>query len=211
VTEVLFGLVASYGWIAILASAFLSCLALPIPTAFVMLAAGGFAAAGDLVLWHAVLAAYVGALVGDQTGFWLGRVGGAWTTRMLEGRPKRAELLSRAHSVVDRWVGLGVFFSTWLFAPLGPWVNFAAGGAGMAWLRFTFWDAFGEAIWVAFYIGLGFVFADRITELATLLGNWVGFLVAALSMAVLGVVLFRTRRRQRARPPGAPVEGARLL
>jgi hypothetical protein len=30
-------------------------------------------------------------------------------------------------------------------------------------------------------------------------------------MAVLGVVLFRTRRRQRARPPGAPVEGESLL
>jgi membrane protein DedA with SNARE-associated domain len=203
VTEALFGLVSGYGWIAVMASAFLSCLALPIPTAFVMLAAGGFAAAGDLALWQAATAAFAGAVAGDQAGFWVGRTGGARMARALEGRPGRAELMNRASGVVDRWGGLGVFFSTWLFAPLGPWVNLAAGAAGLAWVRFTLWDAVGEAIWVGFYLGMGFLFADRITELAALLGDSVGLLVAALAMVVLGVLLFRRRQR-----PGSTADAA---
>ena len=202
-TQTLFGLVSAYGWIAVFVSAFLSCLALPIPTAFVMLAAGGFAAAGDLALWQAALAGFAGAVAGDQTGFWIGRKGGARIGGSLEARPGRAELMRRAGEVVDRWGGLGVFFSTWLFAPLGPWVNLAAGAAGLGWLRFTLWDSVGEAIWVGFYIGMGYLFADRITELAALLGDWVGLLVAALAMGVFGAILVLQRRRPKKAPSAA--------
>ncbi len=195
-TEAFFALVSAYGALAVFASAFLSCLALPIPTAFVMLAAGAFAASGDLALWAVAVAAYSGAVLGDQTGFLLGRAGGARASAFLERRPRRAELLARARSLVDRRGGLGVFFSTWLFAPLGPWVNFTSGAAGLGWLRFSLWDAAGEAIWVTFYLGMGYFFADRIGELATLLSDASGLLVAGLATGVLGYALLRAARRR---------------
>jgi membrane protein DedA with SNARE-associated domain len=194
VTETFFAFVSSWGVFAVFASAFFSCLALPIPTAFVMLAAGAFAASGDLALWQVFAAAYAGAIAGDQTGFLLGRAGGPRIATVLGRRPERAELLTRARALVDRRGGIGVFFSTWLFAPLGPWVNFTSGAAGLGWVRFTLWDAAGEAIWVTFYLGMGYVFADRIRELATLLSNSSGLLVAALATAILGYALIRAAK-----------------
>ena len=71
VIEIAFGLVAAYGLVIILLATYLSCLAVPVPTAFVMLAGGAFAASGDLALMDVLLAALTGALIG---GFILGRL-----------------------------------------------------------------------------------------------------------------------------------------
>ena len=62
-TETVFALVSSWGPWVIFASAFLSCLALPIPTSLMMLTGGAFAAAGDLALWQVVAAAFGLALL----------------------------------------------------------------------------------------------------------------------------------------------------
>jgi len=85
----LFTLVAQYGLWVIGASAFLSCLALPIPTSFVMLAAGAFAAAGDFVLWQVVAVAWGAAVLGDQTGYQLGRRLGSLVLDWLAENPQR--------------------------------------------------------------------------------------------------------------------------
>ena len=56
-TDWLLALVPQYGLLLLAATTFLSCLALPLPASILMLTAGGFAAAGDLVLWQAFAAA----------------------------------------------------------------------------------------------------------------------------------------------------------
>jgi membrane protein DedA with SNARE-associated domain len=89
-----------------------------------------------------------------------------------------------------------VFFSTWLVAPLGPWVNVAAGAAGMGALRFTLWDALGEAIWVAIYVGLGYAFAANIGALSSILGNAVASVTALAIAAGLAVLLVRAARKR---------------
>lgn len=177
-TEFIFALLSDFGPWVVFASAFLSCLALPIPTSLMMLAGGAFAAAGDLVLTEVVLAAFVGAVIGDQTGYAIGRFGGAPALAHLARNPARKTVLDKAHRFVDRRGSLGVFLSTWAVAPLGPWVNFAAGATGLGWLRFAIWDVLGETIWVTLYVGLGFGFASRVESLASLLGNSAGLLAA---------------------------------
>jgi len=194
-TEIAFGLVSTYGIVLILVATYLSCLGLPVPTSLIMLAGGGFAASGDLSATHVLLVALAGAVLGDQTGYLIGRFGGAAMTSRLESEPHRALVFARARRIVDRWGGVGVFFSTWLFSPLGPYVNLLAGATRMAWARFTLWDAAGEAIWVSVYVGLGYAFSSRITQLADLLGNSIAFLTAGLVTILLGVLLFRLARR----------------
>ncbi len=76
-------------------------------------------------------------------------------------------------------------------------MNLIAGATGLGWLRFTLWDAAGEAIWVGFYFGAGYLFAGRIIELASVLGNSVGLLVASLASVALGFMLLRERERLR--------------
>lgn len=67
-TEWLLGLVPVHGGWLLAVATFLSCLALPIPASILMLAAGGFAAAGDLTLAGSAGAALAGAVAGDQAG-----------------------------------------------------------------------------------------------------------------------------------------------
>ena len=71
-TDWFLGLVPVYGLWLIALVTFASCLALPMPASVVMLAAGGFAASGDLVLWQVIAAALSGAVMGDQFGFLVG-------------------------------------------------------------------------------------------------------------------------------------------
>lgn len=197
-SETLFALIADYGVYVIFASAFLSCLALPIPTSLMMLSGGAFAASQDLILWQVVLAAYLGAVLGDQAGFFIGRFGGTPLVERIARTPGRAAVLTRAHRVVDQYGSIGVFFSTWLTAPLGPWVNFIAGATGLGWARFAIWDILGETIWVSVYVGLGMLFAQNISLVADIVGNVVGLLVA-VAVAVVMILWIRGALKQKAR------------
>ncbi|WP_138934072.1 DedA family protein [Roseovarius arcticus] len=182
-TETIFELVSQYGVYVIFASAFLSCLAIPIPTSLMMLTGGAFIASGDLSVWHVSTAAFLGAVFGDQAGYVIGRIWGTPITMRLQRAPSRAAVLGRARKLIDRRGTLGVFLSTWAVAPLGPWVNFIAGATGLSWVRFTMGDVLGEVFWVTIYVGLGYVFFDQIADVADIMSNLIGFVVA-LVMAV---------------------------
>lgn len=198
-TETIFALITTYGVYVIFASAFLSCLALPIPTSLMMLSGGAFVATEDLVLWQVITAAYGGAIVGDQAGYLIGRYGGAPLIEKIARSPVRAATLNRARAMVDRSGGLGVFFSTWLTAPLGPWVNFIAGATGLSWARFTFWDILGEVIWVTLYVGLGFVFASQVGTVAEIMGNVIG-LIAAAAVAIAMILWIKGTLPSKSKP-----------
>lgn len=198
-TDTLYGLVSVYGLWVVGASAYLSCLAVPIPTAVVMLTAGAFAAAGDLSLWQVWAVAWLAAVAGDQTGFHIGRWGGPPLIGLVARRSGRHQLIARAEATVRRNGGLGVFFSTWLFAPLGPWVNLIAGAARLERWRFTLWDVAGETIWVTAYVVLGYLFGTRLDDITRIVSDWGGLVLAASATVALFVVAV-TRLRHTARP-----------
>ena len=195
-SDVLFGLVADYGVWVLAASCFLSCLLVPIPTSLLMLAGGGFVAAGDLDGGTAFAGAWMGAMLGDQTGFAIGRRFGPLLERFATKRAARKKLYAKASDTVRRKGEIGVFFSTWLFAPLGPWVNLAAGASGLGWLRFTLWDSAGEAIWVAGYIALGYSFAGQLTLISDLTSSLSGFLAAGAITLLLGWMLLKRIKKR---------------
>lgn len=190
-TDFLLSLITDYGAILLFSATFLSCLALPAPSSILMLTGGGFIASGELSLIAITSAAYCGAILGDQTGFWAGKRASHFIEAKMKAAPKRAALHEKASDLSARYGGMGVFLSRWLFSPLGPYVNFASGAADINWLRFTLWGAVGEAVWVLLYVGLGYAFADKITELAGILSNTSGFMAAGVVTTVLGYGLRR--------------------
>jgi len=198
-TEQLLALIPVYGFWLLLGVTFLSCLALPIPASIVMLTAGGLSASGDLGLWQAASGALIGAVLGDQTGFALGRSGGTALIGRLRANPSRAPLIDRATGLLQTRGMLGVFLSRWLFSPLGPWLNFASGAAAMSWPRFTLAGISGEVVWVTLYVGLGFGFADSIAALSQIGGALSGVLAAGLLTIGLGYVLHRATHDRLAR------------
>ncbi len=201
-TETLITLVSTYGLIVVAASAFLSCLAIPIPTAVVMLSAGAFSASGDLDLWQVLGTAWLAAVAGDQTGYHIGRFGGPPLIDVIARRTGRHRLIGQARDTVQEWGGIGVFFSTWLVAPLGPWVNLIAGAARLHRGRFTVADVAGETIWVSTYVLLGYSFGTRLDDLTQIVSDWSGLLASVAAAVALGLALY-VRLRTRHRRPGA--------
>lgn len=191
-TDWLLGLVPQYGLWLLAATTFLSCLALPIPASILMLTAGGFAAAGDLVLWQALLAALAGAVAGDQLGYWAGRGLGAGLLARLRADPGRDRLLARADALMDRRGVLAVFLTRWLLSPLGPWVNLVAGSTRYGWPRFTAAGVAGEGVWAGLYVGTGHAFAGNVQAASDMLGSALGMVGGAGAVLALGYWLFST-------------------
>ncbi|MEM8631754.1 MAG: DedA family protein [Pseudomonadota bacterium] len=190
-----FQLVSAYGvWIVFVAT-FLSCLALPIPTSFVMLAGGAFVASGDMEMVPTVLAAFVGAVLGDNAGYAIGRNAGPVVVRSFALNSRRAAVWKQAQAFMESWGGSSVFFSRWLFSPLGPYVNFISGATQVSWPRFALSGAAGEAVWVTVYVGLGYILSEEITRIADLLGSAVAALAMVVAALVLGLALWRAARR----------------
>ena len=149
-TDWLLGLVPAYGVWLLTAATFLSCLALPIPASILMLAAGGFAAVGDLSLPVILFGALAGAVAGDQIGYLAGRKGGAGLLARMHHKnaPLKNTPLQKAVALLARRGGGAVFFSRWLVSALGPYINLAAGAAAAT---------LGEvhSIWRCRRVGLG--------------------------------------------------------
>ena len=193
-TAWLLALVPSYGLWLIALCTFASCLALPIPASILMLAAGGFAASGDLVLWQVIVAALGGAVAGDQLGYWLGRRGGAALVDRL-GRGPRAGLIGKARQLIETRGGLAVFLSRWLFSPLGPYVNLIGGAMRQSWPRVSRWGLAGEAVWCGLYVVAGRAAGGNLSAASDMLGSVLGLVASGTAAAGLGWWLLRLAKR----------------
>jgi len=185
-TETILDLMTGYGVPILFLVTFLSCLCIPMPSSLMMLAAGSFAATGDLNTASTAAAAYTGAVAGDNTGYFVARKFGTRITGWIDANPKRAVLQDRARSYMESKGPISVFLSCWLVAPLGPYVNLVCGLTRFDWMKFAIWGAMGEVFWVGIYVGLGYSFSDQITTLANMLGNASGFIVALVGALFLG-------------------------
>ncbi|MCX7890265.1 MAG: VTT domain-containing protein [Rhodobacteraceae bacterium] len=185
-TEWVLAAVPTYGpWLVALVT-FLSCLALPVPASIVMLVAGGFAAAGDLALWQVAAAALAGAVLGDQTGFWVARLGGRPLVERLAPEGPRAVAIDRARAQLAARGIAAVFLTRWLVSPLGPYANFVTGAAGYPWVPFTAAGIAGEAVWVGLYVGAGYAFGDDLEAAAAMAGSGLGLLATGTVTLGLG-------------------------
>jgi membrane-associated protein len=193
-TDWLLALVPQYGLWLLAATTFFSCLALPFPASILMLTAGGFVAAGDLVLWQTFAAAAGGAIAGDQVGYWAGRGFGTKLLARLRTDPARDKLLSKAVSFMDQKGVVAVYLTRWLFSPLGPWVNLTAGSTGYGWSRFCLAGVAGEATWAGIYVGMGYGFAGNVEAASSLLGSVFGVMAGAAAVLSLGYWLFTSQR-----------------
>jgi len=194
-TDFLLGLVPVYGLWLLAVVTFLACLALPVPCSILMITAGGFVGTGDLVLWQAMGAAITGAVLGDQIGYRIGLWGGHALLGRLSRDPAKGALIRRAMDLMDRRGALGIFFTRWLFAPVGPWANLAAGAAAYPWARFTLWAVAGECVWVGLYVLLGYGFAGNIEAASDMAGSVLGILAGVAAMLGFGFWLVQSQRR----------------
>lgn len=195
-TQDLLHLLPQWGPWLLAISAFLSCMMIPMPTSFLLLTAGALSGTGHLHLPVLLVAAAIGASLGDLAAFLLARRLGPWLN---QPGTKRAALMARARQFLDRRGTLAVFLSRWLITPLGPSMNYVAGAAGQPLPSFAAASVAGEFLWATIHLLVGHIFGRnfRHDESAAIKAVIIG-----LVLAFLFYLLRRWIIRRRARPTG---------
>ncbi len=195
--DTLLALVPAYGVWLILGALLLSCLAVPVPSSILVMAGGAFAAAGDMALWQVQLAAFCGFVTGDQAAYSIARAGGSGFIDRLRAKPKMAPVLLRAEALLARHGAVAVFFSRTLLSPLGPYTGYLSGALRLRWSHFTIAAVCGAVCWCLLYSLLGYFFANRVSQMASMVGNVIGFIVTAALVVGLGWYLAARWRAER--------------
>jgi membrane-associated protein len=143
----------------------------------------------------------VAAVLGDQTGFYLGRRAGNAMWSRPDGRFYKKKYLEEAHAFYERWGGWAVVGAR--FVPiLRTFVPFAAGMSRMEYRKFVFWNVFGGIAWITSMLWLGYFLGQ--TPLANRIDK---LIVVVVFVSVLPMIIGFTRRWLRARrAQGAPTE-----
>ncbi|HLH61936.1 MAG TPA: DedA family protein [Ktedonobacteraceae bacterium] len=175
---------------------------IPFPGETMLLLASFYAGVEQQLQIPIVIAcAALGAIVGDNIGYIIGRTGG----RALAERYGRyvflkPEHLDQAEKFFAKHGNKTVFFGRFV-SVLRAWAAFLAGVNHMRWRSFLLYNAAGGIIWAIVYGLLGFYagryFKDNFTEvenIARALG-WAG--AGAITLAIiLAIVIYRLRKRR---------------
>jgi membrane protein DedA with SNARE-associated domain len=168
---------------------------IPLPGETSLIAFGVLASQGHYSVWWVIVAAAIGAIVGDNLGYWLiGRLGGRALFRRWRWLHRYADrVLPRAEALMARHGGKTVFFGRFV-SILRYTVAWIAGLSRMEWWRFLFWNAAGGIAW-ATAVGLlayygGKAAADAIQRYG---------LYAAAAIALAWLTVRRARHRAEGR------------
>jgi membrane-associated protein len=190
---------ANLGYLALAALVGVESIGIPVPGETALITAGVLARDGQFNITAVIAVAAAAAIIGDNIGYVIGRVGGR---RLLEHpgplESHRRNLIAKGEPFFARHGAKAVFLGRW-FAGLRIAAAWLAGVNRMHWAVFLFWNALGGIAW-ATTIGLA---AYALGPAAGTLFKTVGLAGIAV-VVVLGAVTFLWRRRG----TGAPNSGA---
>jgi membrane protein DedA with SNARE-associated domain len=166
----------------------------PVPGVLLVIAAGALVEQGEMNLWWVIALVSIAAIVGDNLGYWVGRLGGRRLANGITGRLGGQHRLDDAEVLAKRWGGFGIFLSRWLLTPLGSALNLVSGIAAYPYPRFFMFDVAGEVLWAIEYVLLGELLSNRIANLAVLLGDLSWVVVGLAGAALFGSLLVRYLR-----------------
>ncbi len=188
------GFVRDYGLIIVFLTVGLETTGVPLPGETALIAAAVLASRGHFSIWSVIVVASAAAILGDNTGYWLGRtLGRGFLQRYGVVRRFSERVLPPAERFFRRHGGKAIFFARWFsgFRIAGAWI---AGFAHMPWWRFFLWNALGGIAWaatvslVAYYAGEA---AANAIERYGLIG---GGAIAGLVIVVVVALHFWRRR-----------------
>jgi len=195
-------LVQDYGLFVLFLLIAMESAGIPLPGETALVTAGVLASRGKLDIVAVIVVAAVAAIVGDNVGYWIGRLGGR---RLLERWAWLDRHASRALPWSERFFkrhGAKTIFLGRFIAVLRVTAAWLAGISRMPWWRFFFWNAAGGICWaalvalVAYYAGEA---AGKAIERYGLIGGGV-----TIVLLVIGLVVGRHVRRRMLRAEGEP-------
>ena len=193
----LIDLFARYGYAVIFAGVLLENAGLPVPGETVLLAGAALARFGRLSLVWVIVIAVIAAITGDNIGFFIGRRGGrtladrhGWRVGLTPARLQEFDRFFARH-------GAKTVFIARFVTGLRVVGALLAGGSGMPWRTFLFFNATGAVAWSIAVAAAGYSLAYSWSTLE----RWIGEsgLVALLIVLVLAAIAILRARRERKR------------
>lgn len=199
-------LVGRFGYLIVFLGVGIESLGIPVPGETALIIGAVLAGGGHLDPTLVAVVGFLGATLGDNTGYYVGR---RWGRSLIRRRPLDRIYDPRRLAVAERFferhgwaaVAFGRFIAILrIFA--GP----LAGMHHMPWRRFLLANALGAAVWVGAVVTAGMLVGGNLDHIVSLVSR-AGYIgLGAVAALVLGLLVWhRLRRRQELR------EGARLL
>ena len=191
--EWLLDLFARYGYGVVFVGVLLENAGLPVPGETALLAGAALAHFGRLSIYWVVLTAILGAILGDNVGFLIGRRGGralaerhGWRVGLTAAR------LRMFDGFFERYGARTVFIARFVTG-LRVFGAVLAGASGLPWRTFLLYNASGAVVWSASIGAAGYLLAYSWQTLE----RWIGRSgVAALVLVGLAVGFTLLRRRR---------------
>lgn len=177
-----------YGYWAVFLGILLENIGLPIPGETVTLAGGFLAGSDQLNYWLVLGNAVLGATLGGNVGYWVGRYGG-WSLLLGIGRIFRvqeAQLVSLRDQFSEN-AAKAVFLGRFI-ALLRIFASPLAGIAEMPYAKFLLYNTLGAVAWASVMVTLSF-FAGQVVPLEKLVGWASRFALLTLLIVAAWIVI----------------------
>jgi membrane protein DedA with SNARE-associated domain len=171
---------------------------IPFPGETMLVTAAVYAGSGHLSITGVIVAAALGAVIGDNLGYTAGRYAGRALVmrygryvRLKEQHLEYAERFFQRHG--DKTVFLGRFV-----AVLRAWAAFLAGTNRMPWPKFLFFNAAGGITWATAFGMLGYTLGNNLPLLHKIIGIvGIGGVALAVLVAAIALIWWKWRRSDR--------------
>jgi membrane-associated protein len=166
-----------------------------LPGDSLLITAGLFAAKGDLNIWTLNIALVLAAIIGDATGYYIGRR----TGQALYSRPNsllfRRDHLIKTHEFYEKHGGKTIIIARFMpiartFAPV------VAGAAEMTYRNFAVYNIIGALLWVLSMTLTGYFLGVMVPDIEKQIHKVV-IVVIFLSLLPAGIAWLRSKMQQR--------------
>ncbi|GAC1623443.1 MAG: hypothetical protein NVS4B7_14670 [Ktedonobacteraceae bacterium] len=190
---------ASFGYLAVTLFVMIECIGIPFPGETMLLLASFYAAVDTRLQLPLVIAcAALGAILGDNIGYSIGRTGGrAFIQRFGRFFFVKPQHLDYAEQFFMRHGNKTVFLGRFTTL-LRLWTAFFAGVNRMRWHIFLFYNAAGGIVWAIFYGLLGYsagrLFHNNFGQVERL-ANLIGWIAGATIVTIVFIIVIVVRHR----------------
>jgi len=182
--EKFYPLIEHYGYLIVFFGVMLGTAGVPFPSAAILLTAGVLVQQGHLGLRTAIVIGILGAILGNQIGYWVGhRAGRPFVLKWGRYVKLTPEILEQVERLFARHGGRAVFVARF-FAISRLLEALVAGMSRMRWGTFVFYSILGGAVWATAVVLVGYVFGQSWRSAQ----HWSGR-VPLLLVLLLGVAL----------------------
>jgi membrane protein DedA with SNARE-associated domain len=189
-------LLLDYGLVLLFLAVAIESAGVPIPGETTLIAAAFLARPehNNYSLWSVIVVGAAGAIIGDNVGYWLGRIGGraliyrfGFSARYADKALPPAERFFKKHGAktvfFGRFIALLRVTSAWL-----------AGISHMSWWRFSLWNAAGGIVWAVAVSLLAYQAGKAVAEAVNRYGLY--GIVGLIVLGLLGFVGLRSWRKR---------------